>query len=588
MPSPPTRSRYGCAVVMSEGGTTEAVDRGHRLTAFGAAAAFFVGFVLITTYLAAHKNGGHFTYPLDDVYIHLSMARNLALHGTWGVVPGVYSSASSSPLWTLLLALPIRIVPSWAPVYPMALATLVGLGFLWWLSGILTARRIGSRTGAAVVMIAIVLAAGLVPMAVSGMEALLHGALIAVTLVLLGRAIDRGLSRKERAWLAVVLAVAAITRFETLFVGAALLAALVVVPPVGGWDGSWLGHVWRRRRNDLLTVFFAVAVPTGIFAIVNEAFGEYLLPNSVIGKSSPQYGLFGRYTHSKGWTDLLGRIMVDPELMVLAAVAGAVAYLAYRSRRRGLAAATGAYLAIVGMHVLFDTVGVLNVYFARYDTYLVVSGVALVAWAITEVEIPWRTMVAGAAAVVLLIAATPRVRLAITTPAQGHEIYRQQLQTARFLERFYDGKTVAVNDLGETSLHHRGDILDLTGLASFDVLKAKRNGTYSADFLQQQVVSNHVQVIAVYPSWFYGTLPDGDPQGYVPLVWVPVEEWCLVEPDFKVVGDRCVLFFAPDAKHVKQLKKNLDAFVPTLPVGVVAVPPFTPLPGLPIQPPPPA
>ena len=48
---------------------------------------------------------GTFVYTLDDAYIHLTIGRTLAEHGVWGVSPREYSSASSSPLWTILLAL---------------------------------------------------------------------------------------------------------------------------------------------------------------------------------------------------------------------------------------------------------------------------------------------------------------------------------------------------------------------------------------------------------------------------------------------------------------------------------------------------
>src|SRR6478609_3379099 len=64
-------------------------------------------YLLVTALLFAaslHKTGGRVVYLIDDPAIHLSLAGNLAHHGTWGVVPGVFQSASSSPLWTLLLA----------------------------------------------------------------------------------------------------------------------------------------------------------------------------------------------------------------------------------------------------------------------------------------------------------------------------------------------------------------------------------------------------------------------------------------------------------------------------------------------------
>ena len=44
------------------------------------------------------------TALVDDAYITLAYARNLALHGTWGLLSDVESNTATSPLWVLLLA----------------------------------------------------------------------------------------------------------------------------------------------------------------------------------------------------------------------------------------------------------------------------------------------------------------------------------------------------------------------------------------------------------------------------------------------------------------------------------------------------
>lgn len=49
-------------------------------------------------------NYNHFTYALDDAYIHMSIAKNFALHGVWGVTKYEFSSSASSLLWPLLLS----------------------------------------------------------------------------------------------------------------------------------------------------------------------------------------------------------------------------------------------------------------------------------------------------------------------------------------------------------------------------------------------------------------------------------------------------------------------------------------------------
>lgn len=52
-------------------------------------------------------NQGHLVYALDDTYIHMTIAKNFAQHGVWGVTKYSFSSESSSLLWTSLLVIEI-------------------------------------------------------------------------------------------------------------------------------------------------------------------------------------------------------------------------------------------------------------------------------------------------------------------------------------------------------------------------------------------------------------------------------------------------------------------------------------------------
>src|SRR5437588_12540650 len=60
--------------------------------------------------LSMHRHEGRFTYALDDAYIHMAVARNAAEHGVWGITRYEFSSTSSSPLWTALIALEYRLL----------------------------------------------------------------------------------------------------------------------------------------------------------------------------------------------------------------------------------------------------------------------------------------------------------------------------------------------------------------------------------------------------------------------------------------------------------------------------------------------
>src|SRR5580698_3142132 len=52
---------------------------------------------------------GILAYPLDDTFIHMAVARNLAFQHYWGIAGHVFASTSSSPFYTVLLAAIFRV-----------------------------------------------------------------------------------------------------------------------------------------------------------------------------------------------------------------------------------------------------------------------------------------------------------------------------------------------------------------------------------------------------------------------------------------------------------------------------------------------
>src|SRR3954447_15747321 len=68
----------------------------------GLCAAVYLTLVAALLLSIAHRTGGHFVYALDDPYIHLALAENLA-HGHYGLNATEFASPSSSILWPFLL-----------------------------------------------------------------------------------------------------------------------------------------------------------------------------------------------------------------------------------------------------------------------------------------------------------------------------------------------------------------------------------------------------------------------------------------------------------------------------------------------------
>ncbi len=120
-------------------------------------------------------------FPLDDSWIHLTYARNLALHGQWAFQLGHPSAGSTAPLWTFLLA-----VGFWLHLAPYFWTYLLGSLSLFGLSvlGEQTARQLIPSYTPRLPWVGLFFAAEwhLLWAAMSGMETLLHALLVTTVL----------------------------------------------------------------------------------------------------------------------------------------------------------------------------------------------------------------------------------------------------------------------------------------------------------------------------------------------------------------------------------------------------------------------
>jgi len=195
----------------------------------------------------------------DDAYIHLRIARNLLRHGRAFFNPGERVMATSSPLWTVLLA--VFRVPNHAAVLPVAEAVVVwvcGLLAFWIGIETLASMEEGRRVwrpvvglGAAVLVTVLLLSSSLGQMETPLAIALLLGAWLCAT---------------RMGWGTLpLLALAACTRLELLPL---LLLACVV---------------WLLRRKSVVPVAIAAVVVMASAAWTELQFGV-LLPNSIHAK----------------------------------------------------------------------------------------------------------------------------------------------------------------------------------------------------------------------------------------------------------------------------------------------------------------
>ena len=538
------------------------VEASARRTFFriGAASSLVVTGVLLVASLV--RNDGHLLYVIDDAGIHLSLARQLATHGTWGPFAGHYASASSSPGWTLLLAgLSLGHV-GLLHVLPVVLNVAAGLWIIWLFARHQDYLLPRDRQWVAYLLVAVlpVVLWFLPGLAMVGMEHALHAALVLQALVLLA-GLQTGRLTVRRCWPFLgVVALASLVRYESAFIAAGCAAGLVLA------TASRLGtEATRSERPARASLTLAAltaaagALPIAIFGLVNRAFGEGFLPNSVVAKALVR----------RGTAPLLPSIdatmrALQQDGMVLVPTLAAAAYLiwAWFGGPRGNVALATAFLVAALLHASYAQFH----YFERYQAYLVIAGFFVLLRLAPEVVPRARQPAALAFALVVVLAlSTVRVTTTYDAPLAMSNTYRQRYQLARFFAAYYQGRTIATGELGYPSLLHDGPIVDPLGLGThaFLVEKQRHPGRpIRAAFIEGYFRAHDVQAIAIYPANAIAF--------EVPKSWFLVGEWRLDERNISGF-DKVLSFFARDERHAQELDRDLRAFRRRLPSDVSTV-----------------
>ena len=492
----------------------------------------------------------HFIYAMDDTYITMAMAKNLALRGVWGVTPWAFSSSNSSPIFPLLVAAAYRIfgVNRFAP---LVLSWVFGL-----LSIFAAERLLVPFLNAKQRTLALILFVLFVPLFVVGIIGMEHSLHLLLTLLFLGYflpdATER-ISAKQLFLFGLLTALMVSARYEALFLvfpaGCILMAT--------------------RRWEPLLAISIGAAVPVCGYAAFSLAHGGYWLPNSVALKGAQ--GDHPSLSHMAA--NVAARIASNYHdgtqlFWVLGIIAVVAAVFALRDRRRAVP------LLLVLVAGCFQiTLAQVGMYY-RYDSWLFGAGIVLLATAFPELQrilpkqaflaIYFAILAAGGLFVLLSLAQMHMV------PRIARNIYLRQWQMARFVERYYPNGVVAANDIGAINYVSNIHCYDFVGLANPEIFAARRSGGYTTGFLDRDTAAQHVQIAIAYDRWFGDPMPieiGGPP---LPRSWVRVARWYI--PDPTIVGDVYVSFYAVDPTQAKALRSDVLQFASQLPAAVHTLP----------------
>jgi hypothetical protein len=230
---------------------------------------------------------------------------------------------------------------------------------------------------------------------------------------------------------------------------------------------------------------------------------------------------------------------------------------------------TAIFVMIALAHLQFCMVAL----FFRHESYLVALGIVIVVVQIADLCPEKLFGTPGDRALVpkhvgaLLLAAfliypcLVRAGAAlIFLPQASKNIYEQQYQMARFIQRYYQGSTIALNDIGAVNFLADVHCLDLWGLGDYEVTQLMRRHDYHTPDILRLSRDHGVKVAMVYDAWYAKDI------GGLPREWVWVGQWAL--PDNVVAGGDTVSIYAVDESETVALMQKLQEFSPLLPKGV--------------------
>lgn len=506
------------------------------------------------------RTAGHFFYPLDDTYITMAIARNLADHGTWGPVAHEFSACASSPLWVLALAAVYRLCGpnEWAP---LLLNLVSGTGLVVVVCRVL--RGLDVKPFATLtILLAVILLTPLVPVGFTGLEHLLQVALTLAFVYAAAGLLESSAPRQETG-----------SRQATgkTAVGLLMLAPLMTLVRYEGAFviGAVAVLLLYRRRTRLATGLLVLgALPPVVAGMIFLSKGWFFFPSSLVQKAIIPTAL--RLANISAFVTHVPSVLADPlhvyMAVLLAAACLVIAHAGATMLRKRLSIMAVVFAIAVLGHLQFARMGGRG----RYDAYLICLALVIVGAMVRMVAAfvlrprgarGWIRCASFLAATALL--AIPIISRSIglhaALPLASTNTYQQQYQMARFLDTYYRGAAVAANDIGAIDYFSSTRCLDLAGLSDIEVARMIYRRTYGSAQIRQIAQRKGVKMAIVYEPWYRSC-------GGLPAEWTKVGQWTI--PENVVCAFDTVDFYATDPREATLLRERLEAFRRELPAGV--------------------
>ncbi|MCI4670015.1 MAG: hypothetical protein MRZ79_17900 [Bacteroidia bacterium] len=487
------------------------------------------------SYLALERTENSFVFPLDDTYIHLAIADQILESGNWGPSPFQFQYSSSSPGYSLLLSFVSSIFPS-SPLLPLLINAIFLILFSWVVVKISATPKVGPFTRFLLVMAVMIL----IPIHLLGLLGMEHlGHLFFSTLFLREASRKMAQPKTHPNGLLILAGIfMCFFRYEGLFM-------------IAGY--GLVGFSEKKFKMVIFSSLFCI-LPLAVLGIYMLSQGGSFLPISILGKSQGSELFAGKLVSwlAKG----ANNFYENP--FIISLILAQLSLLLFKLKRE-VRIWILIWLIAMLQHLLFSEIGGY-----RYEAYLIATGLlSFLQLNISKLDIPllsvFQKQVLVLIASILLFPLLLRsVYFTANYPLFCQNIYQQPIQVAKFLDRYYKGESVGMNDIGASSYFAKVQLTDLVGIGDNAVFKFRKSGNYNAVVIESLARKRKMRIAVIHEIWL---------EDWIPESWTKVGTWTL--SDNLICADKSLSFFACEEKEIEALRENLVQFAQsTLPNDV--------------------
>lgn len=513
---------------------------------------FYIISLSIILLVSLKLNDGVFGYALDDAYIHMSMADNFVKSGNWATNHLEFTSASSSPLWVLMISSVYALIGKnmLTPFFLNLLFQLITVAVAY---SILRKYLTGKML--ALCLAALIFITPFPALLFAGME---HSAQIMLAVLFVFSSLILIESDKIEKG-----------RFSSLLIITILFAAIryedVIIIAV-------ISILFYLKGKKLLafSVFTAALLPILVYGFISLSNGWYFLPNTLLLKGSmPGFSAVGI---ARFFFRAFSNI-TEPHIFILLIII-ALLYVFNLKKQKSFWSMEQLLLFVTGAGIIIN-MSIIdynhNGAFYRYEAYLMALGVLAVIIninkAMPDIEAFLKSFngkktkyIIFVFTIVIISPLLLRVFTLFGIPQASFEYHTQQYQMAQFCKLYANDKTVAFNDIGMINYYSDCRVFDLLGLANIDIARLRLNKHLTTQAIDSLSKKEDVRLVICYQSWFdeYGGLPAG---------WKKIAEWTMNGHGF-FLGNSTVDIFVANAEDESYFREKLVEFAPELPRSV--------------------